>query len=82
MIQCRVLLFARARELAGVAELAMTFSECARVADVRRDLAARFPALAALLPRCAVAINGEYADDAAPMPADAELAIIPPVSGG
>lgn len=82
MIHCRVLLFARARDLAGVGEWAMTLSESAAVGDVRRDLAARFPALADLLPRCAIAVNGEYADDGAAVPDDAELAVLPPVSGG
>lgn len=82
MISCRVLLFARARELAGTGERAMTLPARALVAELRRQLIAEFPALGDLLPRCAIGINGEYATDAAPVPPDAEVSVLPPVSGG
>lgn len=52
------------------------------VAALRRQLTDTWPSLADLLPRCAVAVNHEYAtDDQVLNPAD-EVAIIPPVSGG
>jgi molybdopterin converting factor small subunit len=35
-----------------------------------------------LLSRSAVAVNEEFADDAVAIPAGAEVALLPPVSGG
>jgi molybdopterin converting factor subunit 1 len=76
-----VLYFAAAREAAGVAreQLEGTF---ATVADLRRALSERHPALARVLPRCRLAVNQEMASDAEAVPDGAEVAIIPPVSGG
>lgn len=52
------------------------------VGHLRRALADTRPSLADLLPRCAVAVNHEYADDDQLLHAGDEVAIIPPVSGG
>jgi molybdopterin converting factor subunit 1 len=79
---CRVRLFARARDLAGADALSVTLSPGATVADLRRRLAAEHPALAGLLARCAVAVADEFADDSLPLPVNAEVALLPPVSGG
>jgi molybdopterin converting factor small subunit len=42
----------------------------------------RLPALAALLERSALAIDGEFAADDQSIAANAEVALLPPVSGG
>lgn len=52
------------------------------VGDLRRRLAAACPEIAALLGRSTIAIGDRYAGDGEPIPADAAVAIIPPVSGG
>jgi len=78
----RVRLFARAKDLAGAEAVVVTLPPGATVSDLRRQLAAHHPALAGLLPRCAVAVNGEFADDPLTLPANAETALLPPVSGG
>ena len=75
-----VLLFAAARDLAGTPTL--TVPACATVGDLRRALAAACPALAGLLPRCRVAVDLAFAADADGVPGGAEVAVIPPVSGG
>jgi molybdopterin converting factor subunit 1 len=82
MSEVRVLLFARARELAGLATVCVTIPESATVADVRRAVAERVPSLAPWLPRCAIGVNGEYVGDNVVIPAGAEIAVIPPLSGG
>ena len=79
---CRVRLFARAKDLAGTDVVAVNLSPGATVADLRRQLAADHPALAGLLPRCAVAVEDEFAEDSLPLSAGAEVALLPPVSGG
>ncbi len=75
-------LFAAARDLAGAAALLIDLPDPATVADLRAALAARVPALAALLARSAVAVDHDFADDAHALTAAAEVAVIPPVSGG
>ena len=77
-----VQLFAGARELAGVASISLTLPDGATVADLRRVLVVHHPELAALLARSRIAANQEFADDSAVVPEGAEVAVIPPVSGG
>ncbi len=77
-----VRLFARAKDLAGAESLRLVLPQGATVADLRARLAAECPALAALLERCAIAVNDEFAEDALTIPQPAEVAVLPPVSGG
>ncbi len=76
-----VLYFAAAREAAGVAREQLD-GAFPTVADLRRALSERHPALARVLPRCRLAVNQEMASDAEAVPDGAEVAVIPPVSGG
>ena len=78
----RVLLFARARELAGAEAVEVAMPAAATVGDLRNLLGEQYPRLAGLLVRCAIAVNNEYADDATRLASDAEIALLPPVSGG
>jgi molybdopterin converting factor subunit 1 len=75
-------LFARARELAGSDAVGVELPAGGTVADLRRRLADRFPALAGLLERSAVAVNHDFAENDRAVAAGDEVAIIPPVSGG
>jgi len=77
-----VLLFALARARAGRPALTVDLPESATVADLKAAMAAACPALGPLLPTLRIAIDSEYAPDDRPVPPGAELAAIPPVSGG
>lgn len=77
-----VRLFAVARERVGLGEVMVELAEGATVGQLRSALAEQFPALAAIATRVMIAVDSEYADDAALIPAQASLAVIPPVSGG
>ncbi len=77
-----VRLFAVARERAGRREIEVEIPEGATVADLRRALAHEVPTVAELLPLVRIAVAGEYAEDDLPIPEGAEVAVIPPVSGG
>lgn len=77
-----VLLFAQARERAGTARLNLELPDGSRVADALAILERRLPALGALATHLAVAVNGQVSPPAAPIPPGAELALLPPVSGG
>jgi molybdopterin converting factor small subunit len=75
-------LFAVARQLAGKASLELELPDSATVGDVKSRLAHACPALAPLLPRLMIAVDSEYADEDRRIPPTADLAVIPPVSGG
>jgi len=77
-----VRLFARARDLAGADSVAVELPDGSTVADLRRQLALVCPALAGLLERSALAVDNEFADDGQIVSANAEVALLPPVSGG
>jgi molybdopterin converting factor subunit 1 len=75
-------LFARARDLAGAARVTVRLGAGATVGDLRRRLAAEHRELADLLSRSALAVNHEFAEDTLTVPHAAEVALLPPVSGG
>jgi molybdopterin synthase catalytic subunit len=78
-----VLYFAVAREAAGVdREVVELGAPPASVGALRQVLLARHPGLARVLPRCRIAVDQAFARDGDPVPAGAEIAVIPPVSGG
>ena len=82
MMSCRVKLFAVAQQLAGCRELTLELRDGATVAELRAGLAAQVPALAPLLPQMLFAVDAEYVQDETPLRAEADIACIPPVSGG
>ena len=77
----RVALFAGMAEAAGTRCAEIRWRGGA-VADLRAALETAYPAIGTLLARSAVAIDNRYAADEADVPAAADVAIIPPVSGG
>ena len=81
-MRVRVLAFASAGDARGAAERELELPPGARVGDLRRALLDRFPAIAPLLPRLAIAVEGEVAGDDAALAEAAEVALLPPVSGG
>ena len=81
-MKATVKVFALVRQLAGQETLAVDLPPGATVADLRRVIAEQHPALADLVAHALFAVNADYASDATPIPARADLACIPPVSGG
>ena len=77
-----VLFFAQARDRAGVAERALELPAGSRVADALAAIRAAHPGLEPLVPHLAIAVNGELAAADAAIPEHAEIALLPPVSGG
>jgi len=77
-----VLFFAQARDRAGCARRSLELPEGSRVADALAALRAAHPALEPLVPHLAIAVNGELVTSHAAIPSGAELALLPPVSGG
>ncbi|MCI0641007.1 MAG: molybdopterin converting factor subunit 1 [Gemmataceae bacterium] len=81
-MKIKVHLFARAKDLAGQPEVEIDVPVGARVVDLKKALGSRIPALSSLLERCAVAVNNEFAGEDASLSPSAEVALLPPVSGG
>lgn len=81
-MELRVLAFASATEAMGAAERTLDLPAAARIADLRDLLARDFPRLRPLLPRLAIAVDGVVAGDDRALHEGAEVALLPPVSGG
>jgi|688.fasta_scaffold444928_2 molybdopterin converting factor small subunit len=77
----RILVFAGLAELVGGRFLEIDWPG-GTVADLRAAVAAARPALASLLARSAVAIDHRHAAADTPVRPGADVAILPPVSGG
>lgn len=77
-----VVAFAQAREALGAGSLRIELPDGSRVADALGALEARHPALAALRPHLAVAVDRELAPGNRALAEGMELALLPPVSGG
>jgi molybdopterin converting factor subunit 1 len=82
MNKVKVLFFATLKDKAGMSETELELASGATVADFKRTLLARFPSLPQAGSTMLVAVNQEYAFDADAIPAGAEIALFPPVSGG
>jgi MoaE-MoaD fusion protein len=76
-----ILYFAAARDAAGTSKEVLE-TVAPTVAALKRALAERHPRLARVLPRCRLAVDQEMAEDGDALPDGAEVAVIPPVSGG
>jgi MoaE-MoaD fusion protein len=81
-MRVNVLFFAQVRELAGRAGAELSLPEGSRLEDALAVLAREHPALAPLWPHLAVAVGGRLARPDTPLADGAELALLPPVSGG
>ena len=81
-MKLRVKLFAVARQRVGREAIEIELPEAASVRQLRGAIAEQYPPLADVLAHVRFAVNSDYASDATPIPAAAEVAIIPPVSGG
>jgi molybdopterin converting factor subunit 1 len=77
-----VLLFARLRDIAGLADLAREVPSGSTAADVWRGLVDQFPALAAYDASISTAVNADYAKMTTVLSDNDEVAFLPPVSGG
>jgi MoaE-MoaD fusion protein len=78
----KLLFFAMFKERAGRAQVEMDLPEGTTVKEFKARVAQDFPTLAPLLGHALVSINQVYAFDEDLIPAGAEIALFPPVSGG
>ena len=77
-----VKLFAVAKQLAAAEVVKLELSEGANIGQLREALIAQVPALKQIAPMLLFAVNHDYASDEFVLPVEADVACIPPVSGG
>ena len=77
-----VRLFARLRDIAGLAELTRELADGSTPAEVWRGLVEQFPAMAAYETSISTAVNADYAKMTTVLSDNDEVAFLPPVSGG
>jgi sulfur-carrier protein len=81
-MRVNVKLFAAARELAGGESIEIDLPPGATVGSLRQELIERLPRAKELLAKSMFAIDCDYAADDKRLQPAAEIACIPPVSGG
>ena len=81
-MKIRVRLFAAARQTAGRDTVDVDLPEGATIGQLRRQLGVQIPQMSGLLAQMTFAVNAQYADDQRTIGAGADVACIPPVSGG
>ncbi|HEV8581768.1 MAG TPA: molybdenum cofactor biosynthesis protein MoaE [Thermoanaerobaculia bacterium] len=81
-MKIRLLAFASAGDALGATEMDLELSDGSRVADLRSRLDREHPKIIPFWPRLAVAVNGRIVSPEEPLREGAEVALLPPVSGG
>ena len=82
MNHVKLLFFATIRERAGTKSMELDIPDDMTILGLKEKLALDIPNLKASLKSVLITINREYAFDEAIVPADAEIGMFPPVSGG
>lgn len=78
----RLMLFAAARELTGEDRMDIELDDEATVGDLKQLLVEQQPSMMTLIEHSTFSVDQEYVTDERQLYHDAEVALIPPVSGG
>jgi molybdopterin synthase catalytic subunit/molybdopterin converting factor small subunit len=81
-MKIRLLAFATAADALGTGETDLELPDGSRISDLRSLLDRDHPGLVPLWPRLAVAVDGRIVPPDTPLEDGAEVALLPPVSGG
>jgi molybdopterin converting factor subunit 1 len=82
MNKIKVLFFATLRDRAGTKSLDIEISEETTVKGLKDRITREYPSLEQSMESVVISINREFAFDESIVPANAEVAMFPPVSGG
>lgn len=81
-MRIKLLFFATLRDRAGMRSLELDIPDGMTVQELKDKISADYPNLRQSMETVLISVNKEYAFDEAILPADAEIAMFPPVSGG
>ncbi len=81
-MRVKLLFFAALRDRAGVKSLELEIPGGMTVRELKDKISSDYPNLRSSMEAVLISVNKEYAFDDAVLPADAEIAMFPPVSGG
>ncbi|MBI1855571.1 MAG: molybdopterin converting factor subunit 1 [Chloroflexi bacterium] len=81
-MRVKLLFFATLRDRAGMKFLELEIPEGMTVQELKDKISADYPNLKQSMQSVLISVNKEYAFDEAVIPANAEIAMFPPVSGG
>jgi molybdopterin converting factor subunit 1 len=81
-VKVRVKLFAVAKERIGRESIEVDLPSAPTVASLRSAIVEQYPPLGDVIRHTRFAVNSQYAADTTPILPSAEIAVIPPVSGG
>lgn len=81
-MRVRLVYFGMLKDVAGQATESVELPDGARVSDLWKTLVSRYPKFSAFSGSAAVAVNQEYAPADTALTDGAEVALLPPVSGG
>jgi molybdopterin converting factor subunit 1 len=81
-MKINILFFATLRDKAKTKITQLTLNDGITVADLKKELAIRFPEIATSLPTTIVSRNKEFAESNEVLKDGDEVAVFPPVSGG
>src|SRR3954467_2471198 len=81
-MKIRLLAFATAADALGTGERELEMPDGSRISDLRARLDTDHPGMVPLWPRLAVALDGRIVPPDTPLEDGAEVALLPPVSGG
>ena len=82
MMEITVLFFATLKDRAGTARTLLELPEGSTVNDLKKNVVLKFPNIDNRLETALVSINQQFAFEEDLVPAGAEVALFPPVSGG
>ena len=82
MNHIKLLFFATIRDRAGTKSMELDIPADMTILQLKEKLGADYPNLKESMKSVLITINREYAFDEAIVPAGAEIALFPPVSGG
>jgi molybdopterin converting factor subunit 1 len=82
MNHIKLLFFATIRDRAGTKSLELDIPVDMTIRDLKEKLSKDYPNLRESMKSVLMTINREYAFDEAVVPANAEIGMFPPVSGG
>jgi len=82
MNHIKLLFFATIRDRAGTKSIELDIPADMTILQLKEKLGADYPNLKESMKSVLITINREYAFDEAVVPANAEIALFPPVSGG